>query len=367
MGITDGNPIVFYDSATVKVADNVLSNSVNITKNVNYNNPVSPVNGNKNDSLYAHFTYASDHFLKNKQQNYSKKAIDNDTRKKDKSEHEAKSVNGIKEGPLSSSLKYAFISDLRNLVYPTASSKDTGGVLIANSIYSNSASGVFARRELNSVVILPLFGDSNKISNFKIKWQSDFQMKYLGMATVEYTGFDINELSLYSAYHITSSTSTNIASNLTDLDSNYAIVTNSGIIKMKFDASGLPNLSSGHKREFVIEVNGHYVAGSGSMNANVNKTQEQTQVPLTYSLSQNYPNPFNPVTKINYSIAKDNKVKLVIYDILGREVITLLNNEFKQAGRYSVNFDGTNFASGVYFYRIEAGNFVQSKKMLLIK
>lgn len=57
----------------------------------------------------------------------------------------------------------------------------------------------------------------------------------------------------------------------------------------------------------------------------------------------------------------------MIYDILGREVIRLVNNEFKQAGRYTVEFDGKNFASGVYFYRIEAGNFVQAKKMVLVK
>lgn len=90
-------------------------------------------------------------------------------------------------------------------------------------------------------------------------------------------------------------------------------------------------------------------------------------IPTTYSLSQNYPNPFNPVTKINYELPKDGKVKIVIYDILGRQIKTLVNNEIKQAGRYTVEFNGTQFASGVYFYRIQAGDFVQVKKMVLIK
>jgi hypothetical protein len=97
------------------------------------------------------------------------------------------------------------------------------------------------------------------------------------------------------------------------------------------------------------------------------KGKSQNAIPSVFRLSQNYPNPFNPVTKIQYDLPKDVKVKLIIYDILGREVIRLVNNEFKQAGRYMVEFNGNNYASGVYFYRIEADNFVQSKKMVLIK
>jgi hypothetical protein len=89
-------------------------------------------------------------------------------------------------------------------------------------------------------------------------------------------------------------------------------------------------------------------------------------VPLVFSLSQNYPNPFNPTTKINYDLPKDCKVTMIIYDILGREVIKLVN-EFKKAGRYTASFNGHNLSSGVYFYRIEAGEFVQSKKMVLVK
>jgi len=102
------------------------------------------------------------------------------------------------------------------------------------------------------------------------------------------------------------------------------------------------------------------------------KGNEPKNIPLVFRLSQNYPNPFNPVTKINYDLPKDSKVKIVIYDILGREVKRLVNNELKTAGSYIVDFNASNYASGVYFYRIEAeepnGNkFVDSKKMVLLK
>ena len=102
------------------------------------------------------------------------------------------------------------------------------------------------------------------------------------------------------------------------------------------------------------------------------KGNEPKNIPMVFKLSQNYPNPFNPVTRINYDLPKDSKVKIVIYDILGREVKRLVNNELKTAGSYIVDFNASNYASGVYFYRIEAeepnGNkFVDSKKMVLIK
>lgn len=92
------------------------------------------------------------------------------------------------------------------------------------------------------------------------------------------------------------------------------------------------------------------------------------EVPLTYSLSQNYPNPFNPTTTIKFAIPKTSKVSLKIYDISGREVEALFNNSILNAGTVTYSFDGTNLASGVYFYTlISDGNIISSKKMMLVK
>ncbi|HRI86500.1 MAG TPA: T9SS type A sorting domain-containing protein [Ignavibacteria bacterium] len=94
-------------------------------------------------------------------------------------------------------------------------------------------------------------------------------------------------------------------------------------------------------------------------------------VPDAYKLSQNYPNPFNPSTKIDYDLPYDGKVSILLYDISGREVASLVN-EVKTAGYYTATFNGANLASGMYFYRINAtgtgnNNFVSTKKMVLIK
>jgi hypothetical protein len=90
------------------------------------------------------------------------------------------------------------------------------------------------------------------------------------------------------------------------------------------------------------------------------------QRPDVFALEQNYPNPFNPSTKINFTLGKISNVKLTVYNLLGQKVATLLENRM-EAGAHSVVFDAARFASGVYFYRIEAGDFTMSKKMLLLK
>jgi hypothetical protein len=89
-------------------------------------------------------------------------------------------------------------------------------------------------------------------------------------------------------------------------------------------------------------------------------------IPKRYDLKQNYPNPFNPVTKINFELPKDGFVSLKIYDILGREIVTLVN-EVRTAGYYSMDFDASTLSSGVYFYRMESGTFSNIKRMVLIK
>lgn len=94
---------------------------------------------------------------------------------------------------------------------------------------------------------------------------------------------------------------------------------------------------------------------------------QQTEIPIDFELSQNYPNPFNPTTKITYNIPRDAKVKLIIYDILGREIKRLINDELKLAGSYTIEFNGTNLSSGVYFYKLESSDYSESKKMVLIK
>jgi hypothetical protein len=90
-------------------------------------------------------------------------------------------------------------------------------------------------------------------------------------------------------------------------------------------------------------------------------------VPTKFELSQNYPNPFNPTTKIDFALPNDSKVSIKVYDMTGREVMDIMNNEFKTAGYYTININPSMLSSGVYFYRMISDKFIETKKMLMIK
>jgi len=89
-------------------------------------------------------------------------------------------------------------------------------------------------------------------------------------------------------------------------------------------------------------------------------------LPTEYSLSQNYPNPFNPSTNIKYSVPQPSQVQIKVYDVLGNEIETLVNEE-KPAGTYELTWNAANLSSGIYFYQLKAGEYVNTKKMILLK
>ncbi len=131
-------------------------------------------------------------------------------------------------------------------------------------------------------------------------------------------------------------------------------------VKVKIDVSS--NLTD---PKFAL-INSYSQVDSSASDNLQSLSLEPITVIKDFVLSQNYPNPFNPTTVIDYTIPKESHVTLKIYDVLGQEVRTLVDQD-QQVGRYSVNFNGSSLASGVYFYRLFAGNHVITKKMLLLK
>jgi hypothetical protein len=91
---------------------------------------------------------------------------------------------------------------------------------------------------------------------------------------------------------------------------------------------------------------------------------QHNNLPANFALHQNYPNPFNPATTINYSLPKSGLVTIKVYDILGREIITLVN-EINSPGNYTIQFNGSKLSSGIYFYRMQAGNFIRQKNNII--
>jgi photosystem II stability/assembly factor-like uncharacterized protein len=122
---------------------------------------------------------------------------------------------------------------------------------------------------------------------------------------------------------------------------------------------------------FIDEYNGWIVGDSGvvfhtTTGGVVSVEGETNSIPNNFNLTQNYPNPFNPSTKIKYSIPQTSNVLIKVFDILSNEIETLVNDE-KQTGTYELTWNATNLPSGVYFYRLKAGDFVETKKMVLLR
>ena len=118
--------------------------------------------------------------------------------------------------------------------------------------------------------------------------------------------------------------------------------------------------------QFTVET-----SGSGLSKQAHNPVTEEA-LPLTFALDQNYPNPFNPTTTIRYELADDALVTLKVYDVIGREVATLVGNEQQRAGVHNARFDGSSLSSGVYYYRwtaqtATAKEFTETQKLMLVK
>lgn len=131
--------------------------------------------------------------------------------------------------------------------------------------------------------------------------------------------------------------------------------TSTGNFLLNINATGPGGMMPTHRRTYTVRV--HNPIGI---------TPISSEIPQKFSLEQNYPNPFNPVTNIKFDIAKTGIVKLVVYDITGRQVAELHNGELAP-GSYKYDFDATGLASGIYFYKLEASKFTSIKKMILVK
>lgn len=153
--------------------------------------------------------------------------------------------------------------------------------------------------------------------------------------------------------------------------------TNNGDSWVSFN-EGLTDMSIGYFGNIAInDTDIFYISKNRSYNfievwrrplSDIITTVAQTidPLPINYFLSQNYPNPFNPSTKFSYALPNTGMVQIKVFDLLGQEIITLVNEE-KIAGNYEVNFNASNLPSGVYLYRIQSGSFMQTRKMILLK
>lgn len=166
-------------------------------------------------------------------------------------------------------------------------------------------------------------------------------------------------LSLQSATH---NVSGDILTALNNTDQNYAEIYPSEQINLSFQAGIIPG-----RKAYILKTTGRYETDTASVGRNsILAKQNETVIPTENMLYDNYPNPFNPTTSIKYSLKDNAHITLKIFNTLGEEIKTLIN-ETKPAGNYQVEFDASELPSGVYIYRMQAGEFISTKKMLMLK
>jgi hypothetical protein len=154
--------------------------------------------------------------------------------------------------------------------------------------------------------------------------------------------------------------------------SQYLIVSTDCGDSWKFLGGELPANSPGYVYSFAFSDSFAFAAGGGGVwrrpmsEITTSLQMSSNQVPHALNLSQNYPNPFNPSTTIRYGLPNRSYVTLTVFNTLGQSVSTLVNGE-QDAGYHEVQFDGKDLSSGIYFYRLQAGEFVSTKRMLIMK
>ncbi len=241
--------------------------------------------------------------------------------------------------------------------------KDYAGSMTIDA-NADSYQKFFSRRENNSPVVIPFSNGFDAANNIDIKWFRNYELVYLSVVDIQYSGFTQTEIPLVTAFH---SNEGDMLAKLQTIDHDYAELDSSGYLSFEFSNISPP--APGKIRDYVFVVNGNYtLEGQVYENRQQNNISSDIKQKNLFQnkLFGNYPNPFNPTTLINYEISRASNVKIKIYDVLGKEVITLVN-EFKNEGNYQVTFDGRNFSSGIYYYKLETNDFNAIKKMILIK
>ncbi|MCK4353271.1 T9SS type A sorting domain-containing protein [candidate division WOR-3 bacterium] len=226
--------------------------------------------------------------------------------------------------------------------------------------------GSIIPRENWSTEAIALALSGEDVPNIKLTWHAPHKLDYIGLGKLSAAKYLMRPYALTSAIH---SKDGSVKQKLLVEDKKYAELISGDTIKLKFAITGL---KPGWVRDFIFVSTGHYIIeGTGTGGA---QAAGASGLPYAFSLSQNFPNPFCQKTVISYELPVVSKVSLKIYDVVGKLVKTLVNEE-KRSGRYSVKWDTKEFPSGVYFVRFTARqkdggqveNYKATKKLILVR
>ncbi len=243
---------------------------------------------------------------------------------------------------------------------PNSNKKNIAGSISVKGTNSTETFSSFRLRRKPSYTWMLVNAADTSALHINIQWKQDVEIDYAELSEHLQLPFTVRSAQFLKARH---SVNDNVLERLLYNDNDYSELLPGEWLELEFTA---PPLIDGKERSFIFVSRGKYERIAPLRPEHNTSSQQQQEKPKSFSLEQNYPNPFNPVTTIRYAIAENSFVTLKIFDILGKEVISLVNT-FEEAGYKSVQFDATNLPSGIYIYKLTAGNFTDMKKMIVMK
>lgn len=243
------------------------------------------------------------------------------------------------------------------------------GNVVQNEEGKETNNQAFRMRRNPSYIWIPVTNHNSKENRIDILWHQKAKLDFSELGNKLDIKYNVYNADLISGMH---SIYGDVSKLLNNADNNVTTLNPGEWVDLEFSA---PPVNEGMQRSFVFVSRGRYerIAESKESAADGLEIKKQQitsstgqNIPTKYALHQNHPNPFNPVTIIRYELPEVSNVVLKIYDILGKEVATLVNG-VQDAGYKEVVFDASKLTSGVYFYKLSAGEFVAVKKMLLVK
>lgn len=322
IGITENNDIVTFDSLHVVSPDFATLNGNVITDNIDYDTPSGEiVRGVQHDQIYLNFPH---NLL------YHPAII---------MEIGGDNLNG--DGPIL---------------------RDYAGTITINSNEGQFITNFSRRDNLSlNIIEIPISGAQMTIENVVINFNRDYEIKYIAIANISNESIVNSELPLVNAKLSNLVGEFNVEKSLIQKDFDYFSLDSSENSALHLNFLK-PNNDPSLNLDYILEVNGTYEFNLKKNYIDLSNKSNTEK----FKLYLNYPNPFNPKTKISFELPNKEKVELKIYDVLGQEIMTLVSGELDK-GYHEFLFDGANLSSGIYFYRLKTDNYVESKKMLLIK
>lgn len=368
LGITENNDFTLFFPQITSSSEHAEHNGNIVTEVLNYDSNFSKtVKGGDGDEITANFDSGNFRLLKNKLKEVLVNSIDRLNTVINKREKSTKSKFKISEDPHDFQMEdsVAIIIDPSQwdiINWGPPQKKPAGTIeVIDQETPENSVEREFAKRQNTSPVIITV-GKNINIDSVVSVWSSNFMISYLAVTPVYYGGYIENNLQLIEA---NDSLNGDALINLIDLDQNYSILDSTTNLTLKFKNT-IENVEPGFVRDYILITNGRYENVTLSNRQLISSEENKNlEIPHEYILYQNFPNPFNPKTTIKFETPRDGIVKFKIYNLTGKEVFSY--EKFLLSGYHQLSFDGSNLASGIYFYKFVTKDFEQTKRMVLLK